>query len=59
MRDEGEVGEVPLDSRLQDRRRSRVSERRSVLVQQIQQLLQSLPAIGNEVHQNHFSYSMV
>ena len=44
MGDEGEVGEVPLNLRVQDDLRPRVAQRRPVLVQQVHQLLRDLPA---------------
>ena len=39
VRDEAEVGEVPLDRWVQNLLRPRVAERRAVLVQQVHQLL--------------------
>ena len=40
---QGEVGEVPLNLRVQDDLRPRVAEGRPVLVQQVHQLLRDLP----------------
>jgi len=44
VRDEREVREVALDVRLEHRLRTRVAERRPVLVQQVAELLHRLPA---------------
>ena len=44
VRDEAEVGEVPLDRRVQDLVGPRVAERGSVLVQQVHELLHNDPA---------------
>lgn len=44
MGDKGEVGEVPLDGRLEDDLWPRVAQRRPVLVQQVHQLFGDLPA---------------
>ena len=41
--DEAEVGEMPLDLRVEDDLRPRVTQRRPVLVQQVHQLLGDLP----------------
>ena len=43
MGDHREVGQVPLDARLQDRLRTCVTEGRPVLVQQVHQLLADHP----------------
>ena len=44
VRDEAEVGEVPLDRRVEDLVGPRVAERRAVLVQQVHELLHDDPA---------------
>ena len=48
MRDEAEVGEVPLDRRVQDLLWPRVAEWRAVLVQQVHQLLCDNSARGRD-----------
>lgn len=44
MRDEGEVGEVPLDAGVQEQRRPSVAQGRPVLVEQVHQLFGHLAA---------------
>ncbi len=51
--DHGEVGEVPLDRRVEDLVRAGVAERRAVLVQQVHQLLRNYPAKSGETVMNH------
>ena len=48
VRDEREVGESSLNGRVEHRRRTSVAQRRSVLIQQINQLLHHLPAITHK-----------
>ena len=48
VRDEAEVGEVPLDRRVEDLVGPRVAQWRAVLVQQVHELLHDDPARESE-----------
>ena len=50
VRDEGEVREVALDRRVQDLGRASVAQRRSVLVQEIHELLDHHPGMRKASH---------
>ena len=47
MGDHGEMGEVPLDARVEDRLWPRVAQGRPILVQQVHQLLADKPIKRN------------